>query len=87
MARFFDDDTGLDYVFSDETDHPRVEEVILLIKERLAIAKAHVPMIIRARFTREECAQILKAFPQYSKCCKEGFRGVIIDHRRDDDSS
>jgi hypothetical protein len=85
MANILSDgDCGLDYVFSDETDQPNVEEVVKLIQDKIKVVGSHGPLVVRARLNREDRARVLKAFPTYKRCYEERKGMIILDHVGDD---
>jgi hypothetical protein len=85
MARtLFYGDHGLDYVFSDDTDYPGVDEVIQLIKDRVKIAGSHIPMLVKAKLTESQRQQVLNAFPGYKRCFRESIGLVMLDSISDE---
>ena len=82
MARLFlNGDQGVDYVYSDETDRPGVEEIVKLIQHRLEIIKNEpTPVIaVRARLNSSQRSQVLKALPKYKRCFQESGNIVLDD--------
>jgi hypothetical protein len=77
-------DSGVDYVWSDDTDRPGVTEVIQMIKDRVQLAGSHVTLAVRASLTGVQRQEVLRAFPGYKRCVQETKGLIMLDCVSDD---
>lgn len=56
-----------------------VDDVIVAFKQRIQLVGKEVPMLAVAQLSHHECADVLKAFPNYKRCFQESGDLVMID--------
>ena len=55
-------------------------DVVSAIRQRIELVGENIPVLVEARLTPSQCAEVLKEFPAYNRCFQESGSLVYIGH-------